>query len=205
MIKKTALVSVSILSFIFIASYLLGYHGPRNFKSANKLPDAKTVVENARLLKGTPYDPLMGEYNNIGAKWGFIVCSDVVNIAYGLSGYSWKQVLKTDFARHADAYDSRDGNIPANPYFHRRARNLFSYFKANQRLESLSYTPRPGDVVFYRKSPAGSITHVTVVTEVDGKHYRLMESAPRTLFAQEVSQQSPLDRGWLFAGFGRVY
>ena len=187
-----------------ILIYRLGYHGPRTFVTTRLQADVQDVVANARSLKAAPYDPWMGGHDNIGAKFGFIVCSDVVNIAYGLSGFSWQQALQSDFLKHASFYNSRDGNNPSNPYFHRRARNLFAYFKANHRLESLDYVPVPGDLVFYRKLPRGAIAHVTLVTEAYANQYRVMESAPRTLFAQEVADQSPLQRGWIFAGFGRV-
>jgi len=188
-----------------ITLFFCGYHGQRSFSELGALPQATAVVANARTLKGTPYDPFMGAYNNLGAKWGFIVCSDVINLAYGKSGFSWQKQLQQDFVAHATFYDSRDGNNPTNPYFHRRARNLFSYFKANHRLESPAYKPSPGDVVFYRKSVNAPIAHVTLVTAWDGDRYRVMESAPRTLFAQEVDQASPLNRGWVVAGVGRMY
>lgn len=188
-----------------IAVFSLGYFGERSFDSGNNLPTVNSVVESARSLRGSPYDPLMGMYENIGAKLGFLVCSDVPNIAYGLAGYSWKTVLEDDFRIHTSAYDTSNGNTPNNPYFHRRARNLYNYFKANNRLKIKNYTPSIGDLVFYRKNSKGYIAHVTLVTEVGPDNYSVMESAPRTILAQEVDGKSPLERGWIFAGFGSVY
>jgi len=187
-----------------VVIFVLGYHGPRKFLYDSKTPTADTVIANSKKLKGTPYDPFMGGHDNIGEKLGFIVCSDVVDISYGLSGYSWRQILQNDFIRHRSAYDVRDGNNPKNPYFHRRARNMYDFFKANHRLESSAYIPSPGDLVFYRKANYGAVTHVALVTSVNNRHFMVMESAPRTLLAQEVDQTSPPSRGWVFAGFGRM-
>ncbi|WP_284380334.1 CHAP domain-containing protein [Litoribrevibacter albus] len=163
------------------------------------------MIENSRSLSGTPYDPFMGMYDNIGGRFGFIVCSDVPNIAYGKAGYSFKILLEKSFNQSPDFYDSSNGNNPSNPFFHRRARNLFSYFQSIDSLKSVSYSPQTGDLVFYRKSQNGYIAHVALVTEVFDGGYRVMESAPKTLFAQEVDMESPIERGWILAGFGKVY
>lgn len=198
-----------ILAVIMVCSgtvWAIGYHGERDFDTQGSvLPPIQSVVANARSLTGTPYDPLMGQHENIGATWGFIVCSDVPNIAYGLSGFSLKRMLEEDFQRHSDGYDTAQGNKPGNPYFHRRARNLYAYFKANGRLYGPSATPQVGDLAFYRRSTAGPISHVALVIAVHDTGYSLMESAPKTVLAQEVADSSPKARGWILAGFGRMY
>lgn len=194
-----------IISIVPILVYAIGYHGPRTFSGIGELPPVGHVIENAKALSGTPYDPLMGMHGNIGADVGFIVCSDVPNIAFGLSGYSWKNILEDDYKKNSKFYNSKNGNKPGNPYFHRRARNLYSYFQANGKLRTGDSSPKAGDMAFYRKSESGYIAHVALVTEVSGERYMLMESAPKTLVAQEVEQHSPIERGWIFAGFGSVY
>lgn len=186
--------------------YAIGYHGKRSFGSQlAALPAASEVVKRAKELSGTPYDPLMGAYGNIGATAGFIVCSDVPNLAYGLAGYSLQAMLEEDFKVNPSAYNTANGNVPGNPYFHRRARNLYSYFQANGRALPSDALPRVGDLAFYRHNPKSYVSHVALVTAVEGNHYRIMESAPETILAQEVSGKSPVDRGWLLAGFGRMY
>lgn len=203
--KRLSLIFAVVFGVSIVVIFSLGYHGNRIFTDGISLPDVQSVIKSARDLTGVPYDPLMGMHNNIGAKAGFIVCSDVPNIAYGTQGYSWKKILENDFQFHPGAYDSEEGNNPDNPYFHRRARNLFAYFKANNRLMDENYQPAPGDLVFYRKTEKGYIAHVTLVTELVGESFLVMESAPKTVFAQEVEADSPLNRGWIFAGFGKVY
>jgi hypothetical protein len=81
--KKIILFAGAVLLATLIGLYAAGYHGQREFPVANSstLPSSEQVVSNARRLGGTPYDPLMVRYGNIGAKAGFIVCSDVPNIA----------------------------------------------------------------------------------------------------------------------------
>ena len=185
--------------------YLLGFNGQREFDLIKALPKSDLVVENARALTGTPYDPLMGMYNNIGAELGFIVCSDLPNIAFGQAGYSFKTLLKESYKKTPEAYNSSNGNNPSNPYFHRRARNLSAYFNAINSLMPATYKPSVGDLVFYKKSKKGYIAHVAVVTEINENGYKIMESAPRTVLAQEVNMQSPINRGWILTGFGRLY
>lgn len=204
-IKKIFAVA-SFLSFIVIFSaYFLGYYGERSFSGGQELPEVSQTIESARKLIGTPYDPFMGQHNNLGAKLGFIVCSDVPNIAYGIAGYSLQGALKRDFERNPSAYNSSDGNNPINPYFHRRARNLYVYFKSTGNLKGKTYVPNVGDLVFYRKNLNGYIAHVALVAETSDGGYTLVESAPKTLVAQEVDSESPINRGWILAGFGVMY
>lgn len=197
--------ALTILLILSLILHCLGYYGPKSFTACCSFPPVEFVIQNAKKLKGTPYDPLMGRYNDIGGRLGFIVCSDIPIIAYGLSGLSWKEMLERDFAKHATYYDTRNGNTPRNTYFHRRARNLYSYFVANQRLVAGTDVPNRGDLAFYRKGNHGRISHVALVTEVSKTGYRVMESAPKTVFAREVDQDSPRKRGWILVGFGRVY
>ncbi|WP_413665282.1 CHAP domain-containing protein [Microbulbifer sp. EKSA008] len=185
--------------------YFSTYKGERSFTNHHGLPNVNLVVDNAYSLWFTPYDPLMGMYNNIGGKLGFIVCSDVPNIAYGMAGYSFQVLLRDSFVKNPNFYDARNGNNPENPFFHRRARNLYSYFQSIQSLKPASYKPKLGDLAFYRKTEKGYIAHVALVTYVDDGGYKIMESAPKTLFAREVEMDSPVKRGWILAGFGKVY
>jgi len=206
MLKRIAIISSVVLVTIGIAIYSFGYFGKRDFTSLpDELPQIEDVVKNARLLKYVPYDPLMGKQGNIGSKLGFIVCSDVPNIAYGLSGYSLKSMLDKDFRNNSSVYNTTKGNVTDNPFFHRRARNLYEYFKHNGSLFPASETPVPGDLAFYHWTPTGYISHVALVTEVKGNNYMVMESAPETLWAKELSGASVIKRGWILAGFGRMY
>lgn len=188
-----------------ITVYALGYRGQREFDVGSTLPEPSQVVAHAKQLSGTPYDPLMGKFGNIGADLGFIVCSDVPNIAYGLAGFSWKHALAEDFFRHPKAYHPLNGNNPNNPYFHRRARNLYTWFSQQGKLMPASYIPAIGDLVFYKKQGQKYISHVALVINTTDNGYRLLESAPKTLFAQEVNDTSPIERGWVFSGYGKVY
>jgi hypothetical protein len=205
-IKKMILVLSLTMLALLAAAVFLGYHGQRSFTDgALTLPPVGSVVSNAHRLAGAPYDPLMGRHETIGDMMGFIVCSDVPNLAYGLSGYSLQAMLERDFKQHPTAYDTTNGNVPGNPYFHRRARNLYAFFRANGRLVPPEARPAPGDLVFYRGSAKRYVSHVTLVTAVEGASYRVMESTPETVFAQEVSGASPIERGLEVVGFGRMY
>ncbi|MDH5326413.1 MAG: DUF1287 domain-containing protein [Gammaproteobacteria bacterium] len=200
-IKKLSVLLVIVLPLVW---YSVSYKGPKRFTNGGtELPPLSQVVAHARSLTGTLYDPFMGQHDNIGGRLGFIVCSDVPNIAYGLAGLSLEVLLRRDFTVHTAHYDSGGGNKPGNPYFHRRARNLYAYFKANQRL--YKDKPRVGDLAFYKKAEDKIITHVVLVSEVKGNRFKVMESAPKTLVASENDSASPIQRGWVFMGFGRMY
>ncbi|MFZ1684582.1 MAG: DUF1287 domain-containing protein [Candidatus Zixiibacteriota bacterium] len=189
-----------------ISLWVIGYHGERQFDFANKsLPSQQVLVQNARALNWAPYDPLMGSMNDIGSKLGFMVCADVPNIAYGLSGYSIRRMMEEDFKVHPESYDTSNGNKPGNPYFHRRARNMMSYFQANDRLKAPTELPEIGDFALYARRPGGPILHVALVIESSADHYRLFESAPSGPFACEVDGASPMAHGWSLEGFGRMY
>lgn len=206
MLKRVIVITIALLLIISVIVLVHGYNGERNFTSLpNELPPIAVVINNARSLKRVPYDPLMGKHGNIGSKLGFIVCSDVPNIAYGLSGYSLRIMLEKDFQKNPSAYETANGNIPYNPFFHRRARNLYAYFKHNGLLFSAVSIPKPGDLAFYHKAPNGYISHVALVTEVHGNSYNVMESAPETLWAKEIRGSSVIQRDWTLVGFGRMY
>jgi len=203
--KKIIIAVVVVFLTFSIIIYAIGYHGPRDFPSEMcTLPSPEEVVAHARSLSGTPYDPLMGKWRNIGARAGFIVCSDVPNIAYGLSGFSLRRMLKTDYEKNSSAYDTRSANNPRNPHFHRRARNLYACLKSNGRYIPPDGTPHVGDLVFYTSTSQSYVSHVTLVTAVGEHGYSVMESAPWPIFAQETSGSAPIKRGLVLVGFGRI-
>ena len=204
---RSGAVALALLILVLcVSAYLTGYFGERQFNFTNdSLPIQQLVVDNARSLNWAPYDPFKGSLNDIGSKLGFIVCADVPNIAYGLSGCSIKSMLEEDFKVHPDAYDTSRGNKPGNPFFHRRARNMMSYFRANGRLKAPTELPAVGDLAFYARRPGGPIAHVALVIVTYPDHYRLFESAPSGVFAGEVDGSSPISHGWCLEGFGRMY
>ncbi len=73
-------------------------------------------------------------------------------------------LLEADYKLHPDHYGKRDGR-PGDPYFDRRARNLYSFCKFNGCL-SLKGPPEPGDVVFMSHSETGWITHIARVSSL---------------------------------------
>jgi len=171
--------------------------------SSNNVERAR-VVEEARKLVGIWYDPLQGYLGNIGGRAGLIVCMDVPVIAYRNAGASIRRLLEADYAAHPDRYGVRSGS-PGDPFFHRRARNLYAYCKGNDRLD-LHGPPQPGDVVFMSRTPNSAISHIAVVSQVqsDGS-YSVVEASRDYLYAtREVDGADLFRRGWLFRGFGRV-
>ena len=205
-LKVLLLSSSVLLAMLAGVVFALGYHGERRFlQGTAHLPPPSQVVDNARILSGAPYDPLMGKFGDVGARLGFIVCSDVPNIAYGLAGFSLQQMLEEDFHRDPSPYEKSEGNRPDGVFFHRRARNLHAFFQARGSLLPPTAAPRVGDLVFYRTSPKGYVSHVALVTETSTSGYRVFESAPETFVAQELPGSHPLERGWILVGFGRMY
>lgn len=180
------------------------YRGPTIEPNVwNPKTDRARVVGEARKLIGLWYDPAQGYLNDIGGKMGLIVCMDVPRLAYRNAGTSIRKLLTDDYKAHPEHYGKRDGR-PGDPYFDRRARNLYSYCKHNGCLDLVG-PPQPGDVVFMSHSQTGWITHIALVSEVgaDGK-YRVVEaSRDEWYITREEDGGKMLGRGWIFRGFGR--
>lgn len=177
------------------------YRGPREEPPAWDPGVAREkVVAEARRLRGILYDPLQGMYGDLGGRLGLIVCMDVPVIAYRNAGASVRRLLEGAYAKDASPFSPRDGR-PGNPFFHRRARNLFAYCKAACRL---TVEPRPADVAFFSRGPAGDITHIALVSEAGaGGAVRLVEASRDYLYVtREVAFEDILRRGWVFRGFG---
>ncbi|EST11499.1 DUF1287 domain-containing protein [Sporolactobacillus laevolacticus] len=147
----------------------------------NGRSNMQDIVSGAKRLTGVLYDPLKGGHGNIGGRMGFIVCIDVPRIAYADAGIYLDQLMKDDYERHPDHYQTQKGtNTPATPYFYRRVRNVYDYAKANKMLIRKAGTPKVGDIVFYSRY------HATLVVGVhsDGT-YDEVEAHPKLIFVQE--------------------
>jgi uncharacterized protein YijF (DUF1287 family) len=209
--NRRALVGAAALFLLFAtsaASFLVfarrhAYRGPQT-EPANWDPnvDRSRIVEEARKLAGLMYDPAQGYLNNIGGRMGLIVCMDVPRLAYRNAGTSIKRLLEEDYRAHPEHYGEHDGR-PGDPFFDRRARNLYSYCKFNGCLD-LKGPPKPGDVVFLSRSREGWVTHIALVSDVapDGRYKVVEASRDEWYLTREEDGQKILARGWLFRGFG---
>lgn len=165
--------------------------------------DRSRVVAEARKLIGLWYDPAQGYLNDVGGKLGLIVCMDVPRLAYRNAGTSIRKLLEGDYKAHPEHYGKRDGR-PGDPYFDRRARNLYSFCKHNGCLD-MAGPPEPGDVVFMSRSRTGWISHIALVSHVDadGKYKVVEASRDEWYITREEDGEKMLGRGWVFRGFGR--
>lgn len=180
------------------------YRGPTIEPNVwNPRTDRSRIVEEGRKLIGIWYDPAQGYLNDVGGKLGLIVCMDVPRLAYRNAGTSIRKLLEEDYRAHPDHYGKRDGR-PGDPYFDRRARNLYSFCKHNGCLD-LSGPPEAGDVVFMSRGPNGWISHIALVSRVDsGGAYSVVEaSRDEWYITREENSKKMLGRGWVFRGFGR--
>ena len=180
------------------------YRGPTIEPNVwNPNADRSLIVGEARKLIGLWYDPVQGSLNDIGGKLGLIVCMDVPRLAYRNAGTSIRKLLTEDYKAHPEHYGKRDGR-PGDPYFDRRARNLYSYCKYNGCLDMVG-PPEPGDVVFMSHGQNAWVTHIALVSGVgaDGR-YRVVEaSRDEWYITREEDGEKMLGRGWIFRGFGR--
>lgn len=201
---KVFLAAVLILAACFVvAGWNRVYRGPM-IEPAQWDPktDRTRIVAEARKLKGLWYDPLQGYFNDAGGKLGMIVCMDVPRLAYRNAGTSLKKLLENDYKGHPEHYGKRDGR-PGDPYFDRRARNLYSFCKHNGCLH-LSGPPEPGDVVFMGHSRVGWITHIALVTDVQMDKFSVVEASRDEWYVtREEDAATMFKRGWVFRGFGR--
>ncbi len=180
------------------------YRGPMTEPAAwNPKTDRARVVEEARKLKGLWYDPAQGQFDNLGGRLGLIVCMDVPRLAYRNAGTSLKKLLEADYRAHPEHYGKGDGS-PGDPFFDRRARNLYSYCIHNGCLD-LSGPPEPGDVVFMSHGATAGITHIVLVSSVgaDGSYRVVNASRDEWYITREEDGATALARGWTFRGFGR--
>jgi uncharacterized protein YijF (DUF1287 family) len=180
------------------------YRGPISEPATwTSCADRAAIVHAARGLVGVWYDPVQGGFGNIGGRMGLIVCMDVPVIAYRNAGTSIRRLLEADYRAHPEHYGAHDGR-PGDPYFERRARNLYSYCKFNGCLD-MKGPPLPGDVIFFSRGETGEITHIVLVSEVnaDGR-YRVVEASRDEWYVtREEDGTMPESRGWTFRGFGR--
>lgn len=180
------------------------YKGPTAEPSKwNPRADRIQIVAEARKLVGLWYDPFQGYLNNIGGRLGLIVCMDVPVIAYRNAGASIQRLLESDYAAHPDHYGKRDGR-PGDPYFPRRARNLYSYCKYNACLD-MQGPLEPADVVFMSHSQSGWVTHIAIVSGVEpGGRYKVVEASRDEWYVtREEYGDVMFKRRWIFRGFGR--
>ena len=206
MSPKKKYIAISAVFLLMLIVYCkVSYHGYK--KNSGTMPEKEIniskVIEEARNLKGMLYDPLQGQFGNIGGKLGFIVCIDVPLIAYQNAGYSIRQAMETDFFKHPEHYNIKNGNTPGNPYFSRRARNLYDYCKGNNKFISLDKNPQIGDVVFYRSKQDVSVSHIALISIVKSNNsYWVIEAYP--VFTAELSNSKVEKRGWIPVAFGRI-
>jgi uncharacterized protein YijF (DUF1287 family) len=180
------------------------YRGPTAEPSSwNPRVDRARIVAEGRKLVGLWYDPVQGAFGNVGGKISLIVCMDVPVIAYRNAGTSIRRLLEADYAAHPEHYGPHDGR-PGDPFFERRARNLYSYCEHNGCLDQAG-PPEPGDVVFLSRGKSAPITHIALVAAVepDGR-YRVVEASRDDWYAtREEDGGRIFARGWTFRGFGR--
>lgn len=180
------------------------YRGPTVEPSTwNAAVPRSEVVAEARKLNGLWYDPAQGYLNDVGGKMGLIVCMDVPRLAYRNAGASLRRLLESDYRAHPEHYGPRDGR-PGDPYFDRRARNLYSYCKFNGCLD-MAGPPEPGDVVFMSRHRDDMIDHIALISEVapDGRYKVVEASRDEWYVTREEDGAKMLGRGWTFRGFGR--
>jgi len=153
------------------------------------------IISNTRDLKGILYDQLQGRLNNIGGKFGLIVCIDVPRIAYANAGIYIEKLMNEDYKANKTKYDSRNGtNTPNTQFFFRRVSNLFVYCRNSNKLIEKCLVPRIGDIVFYGTG------HVTLVSDVhnDGT-YDELETHPGTIVVIEHKNKK-----WVPRNVGRI-
>lgn len=203
-LKRCLMLAAGILVGVTFLGRGRFYHGPTAEPAVwNARTDRGRVVAEARKLIGLWYDPAQGYLNDVGGKMGMIVCMDVPRLAYRNAGTSIRKLLEDDYRAHPEHYGKRDGR-PGDPYFDRRARNLYSYCTHNGCLDLVG-PPKPGDVVFMSHGPSAWISHIALVSEVGASGaYRVVEASRDEWYVtREEDAAKMFGRGWTFRGFGR--
>lgn len=196
------LIILSIFLFIFAYVFTVGrYQGvhPGEIGSAygvNTNSNADLVIFKARQLKGVVYDFFQGSLHNAGGKAGFLVCVDVVDIAYSQAGFPFEEYLRKDYLQNKDSYTVTGSyNTPDTPFFFRRVTNYYTYCENNGFLIKQCAKPQKGDLVFYGKK------HITLVSKYnnDGT-YNEIEAIGSGVIVQEH-----INKKWETKDVGRIF
>ena len=143
-----------------------------------KLANAGVSIEDASIM----YD---GSYYSIGYPDGDVpanigVCTDVIIRAYRILGIDLQKEVHEDVLKNNDAY-SRIKKIDKN-IDHRRVPNLATFFKRHGKVLPITNDPKdykPGDVIWWNLSPAGSLNHIGLVVNeksADGLRYLVIHN-----------------------------
>lgn len=200
--RYKALIILSI--FLFICAYVFtggryqGVH-PGEIGSAygvNASANADLVIEKAKQLKGVVYDFSQGAFHNAGGKAGFIVCVDIIDIAYSQSGFPFEEYLKKDYLKNKDSYTVKGlYNTPDTPFFFRRVINYYTYCENNGSLIKQCTRPQKGDLVFYGKE------HIALVSkDNDDGTYNEIEAIGSGIIVQEH-----INKKWETKDVGRIF
>jgi len=127
---------------------------------------------------GKPFDPLQGKYGNIGGKLGAIVCIDVVNLSFEKAGIFLEKELRECYKENPSAFVNRNWDVPKNPFFARRVKNLYEYCKEKGFLLDMKEGKlQPGDILFFGQR------HTALVKSIsEGGIYTVVEASPEKLF-----------------------
>ena len=133
--------------------------------------NAQDIVAGALSMVGRPTDPLMGMYNNLLGRIGFVVCVDVVVESWMMAGLSLPELLTSSAWEHPEWFAIDPLNGPADPNFPRRVRNYRDLFEMEPGPGlALDSAPHPGDVAFYGRY------HAAIVTAVRPEGYTVVEA-----------------------------
>ena len=72
------------------------------------------VVQKAREERGVIYDFSQGKFKNLFSHFGFIVCSDLIDIALSKAGYPLEYEMKNDYKLNKNKYNDVRGR-PDSP------------------------------------------------------------------------------------------
>lgn len=160
------------------------------------LPNAEDLAGAAREFTGILY----GGFRSVGARLGFLVCSDIPRLAYARAGIPLATLMADEFARSPASFDSEGGrNVPNTPWFFRRSRNIRAYFRSAGLLMEKCPRPAIGDIVFHGDYHCSLVVEVYphgTVAEVETSGDRIWcRESRRPWVAQEVGRLLPPEQG----------
>jgi hypothetical protein len=190
---------IILASFTFYILILGRYYGVKpgkigsTYGSTSSLSN-EIVIKNARKLKYVIYDFSMGSCNNYFSNFGFIVCADLIDIAFSKSGYPIESEMKKDYLKNKSKYNLENGINDINTkYFYRRSRNI-KQFCMNKGFYIENCTdPHPGDIIFY-----GNYHVALVTTEIKNGYIQQIEALPNQLIVMELRKK------WKNNSVGRI-
>lgn len=163
-----------------------------NDADGDGVENIEDVLNNAKKYIGRPYEQLGGKFNNVGFKFGGIVCIDLINFAYEKAGIYFEKELRDYYNKKKEIFKNRSWNNPQDRYFARRVKNFEVYCKDRKFILKNDKNLQPGDLISFQGKHIAMIEKVFkddfVAIEAAGKRYFTRRTCKKGLYERNIKR-----------------